>query len=43
MTLISTRIPEDIEKELLWYAKKEKIGRTIALRKILDIGLREIK
>ena len=43
MTLISTRIPEDIEKELIWYANKERIGRTIALRKILEKGLKEIK
>ena len=43
MALISTRIPEDIEKELIWYANKEKIGRTIALRKILEKGLRETK
>ena len=43
MSLISTRIPEDIEKELIWYANKERIGRTIALRKILDIGLKEIR
>lgn len=43
MTLISTRIPEDIEKELRWYAEKEKIGIAIAMRKILDIGLKEIK
>ncbi len=43
MALISTRIPENIEKELEWYAKKENIGRTIALRKILDKGLKEIK
>ena len=43
MGLISTRIPEDLEKELEWYAKKEKIGRTIALRKILDKGIKEIR
>lgn len=43
MTLISTRIPENIEKELSWYANKEKIGRTIALRKIIDRGLKEIR
>lgn len=43
MALISTRIPENIEKELIWYANKEKIGRTIALRKILEKGLEEIK
>lgn len=43
MSLISTRIPEELAKELEWYAKKEKVGRTIALRKVLDKGLREIK
>jgi predicted HTH domain antitoxin len=43
MALISTRIPDDIEKELKWYAKKEKLGKTIALRKILEKGLHEIK
>ena len=43
MALISTRIPEDIDKELTWYADKERIGRTIALRKILEIGLKQIK
>ncbi len=43
MALISTRIPEDLEKELEWYAKKERIGRTIALRKILDKGIKEIR
>ena len=43
MALISARIPEDIEKELIWYANKEKIGKTIALRKILEKGLEKIK
>ena len=43
MALISTRIPEDIEKELKWYAEKEKLGMTIALRRVLDKGLKEIK
>ncbi len=43
MALISTRIPEDVEEKIEWYAEKEKIGRTIALRKILDRGLKEIK
>lgn len=43
MTLVSTRIPEDIEKELKWYAKKERVGITIALRKILEKGLKETK
>jgi len=43
MALISTRIPDDLEKQLNWYAEKEKIGRAIALRKILDRGIKEIK
>src|SRR3989344_9194408 len=43
MALISTRIPEDIEKELKWYAEKEKLGVTIALRRLLEKGLRETK
>ena len=43
MVLISTRIPEDMEEEIKWYAEKEKIGRTIALRKILDKGLKEFR
>lgn len=43
MALISTRIPEEIEQALKWYAKKEQIGKTIALRKALDTGLKELK
>lgn len=43
MTLISTRIPDELKKKLDWYAKKENIGRAIALRKILDKGIKEIK
>jgi len=43
MALISTRIPDELEKELEWYANKENIGKTIALRKVLDKGLKEIK
>lgn len=43
MSLVSARVTEELDKELEWYAKKEKIGKTIALRKVLDIGLREIK
>ena len=43
MPLISTRVPEELDEELEWYAKKEKVGKTIALRKILDKGLKEIK
>lgn len=43
MTLVSTRIPEELQKALEWYSKKERIGRAIALRKILEKGLKEIK
>jgi len=43
MALISTRIPDDLEKQLNWYAEKEKIGRAIALRKIIDRGLQEAR
>src|SRR3989338_464022 len=43
MALVSTRIPDDLEKEVEWYAKKEQIGKAIALRKILDRGLKEIR
>lgn len=43
MPLISTRVPEELDEELEWYAEKEKVGKTIALRRILDKGLREIR
>ena len=43
MTLISTRIPEDMKKDLKWYAEKERIGLSIAFRKILERGLQETK
>ncbi|MEE8167836.1 MAG: UPF0175 family protein [Candidatus Hydrothermarchaeales archaeon] len=43
MVLISTRLPLEMEKEVNWYAKKEKVGKTVAIRKILDIGLKDIK
>ena len=43
MPLISTRVTEELDEELEWYAKKEKVGKTIALRKVLDKGLKEIK
>jgi predicted HTH domain antitoxin len=43
MALMSTRLPPEMEKEIDWYAKKEQVGKTVALRKILDKGLKEIK
>ncbi len=43
MPLISTRVPDDMDEELEWYAKKEKIGKTIALRRVLDKGLKEVR
>lgn len=32
-----------MKREIEWYAKKEKVGKTVAIRKVLDKGLREIK
>ena len=43
MSLVSTRITNELKKNLNWYAEKEKIGRTIALRKILEIGIKEAR
>lgn len=43
MPLVSTRVTEEVDDELEWYAKKEKVGKTIALRRALDKGLKEIK
>lgn len=43
MPLISTRVPEELDKELEWFAKKENVGKTIALRRVLDKGLKEIR
>lgn len=43
MPLISTRVPEELEEELEWYAKRENVGKTIALRRVLDKGLKEIR
>lgn len=41
MTLVSTRLPDDLKKYLKLYAKKERIGMSIAMRKIIEIGLKE--
>ncbi|MEK6915303.1 MAG: UPF0175 family protein [Nanoarchaeota archaeon] len=43
MTLISTRLPDDLKKSLKWYSEKERIGLSIAMRKILEIGLKEAR
>ncbi len=43
MPLISTRVPDELDEELEWYAKKEKVGKTIALRRVLDKGLKDIR
>ena len=43
MGLISTRIPDDTEEKLMWFAKKEQVGKAIALRKIIERGLRETR
>lgn len=41
--LISTRAPEDLIKEVDKFAEKEKIGRTVLVRKILMKGLEQYK
>jgi predicted HTH domain antitoxin len=43
MSLISTRLPQDMNTEIEWYAKKEQVGKTVALRKILERGLKEVR
>lgn len=40
---MSTRIPEEMEKEIEVFMKKEKVDRSIAVRKLLDSGIREWK
>lgn len=43
MPLISARVPEELEEELEWYARKENVGKTVAVRRILDKGLKEVR
>lgn len=43
MGVVSARLPPEMEREIEWYARKERVGRTIAIRKVLDKGLKEIK
>lgn len=43
MTLLSTRLPDDLKKYLKWYADKERIGMSIAMRKVIDRGIKEIR
>lgn len=43
MSLVSTRLPPDMDKEIEWYAKKEHVGKTVAMRKILERGLNKIR
>ena len=31
MSLVSTRLPQDMNREIEWYAKKEHVGKTVAL------------
>lgn len=38
---ISARIPKDLEKELEEFMEKEKIDRSIAIRKLLLLALQE--
>ncbi len=43
MSLVSTRLPQDMNKEIERYAEKEQVGKTVALRKILEKGLKEVR
>lgn len=43
MTVVSARVSPEMKKEIEWYAKKEKVGKTVALRKILERGLKEVR
>ena len=40
---VSTRITEEMEKEIEVFMKKEQVDRSIAVRKLLYSGLREWK
>jgi len=43
MSLVSTRLPQDMDREIEQYARKEQVGKTVALRKILEKGLKEVR
>jgi predicted HTH domain antitoxin len=40
---ISARIPKELEEELEEFIKREKVDRSIAIRKLLDSGLHQWK
>ncbi|MGM0510098.1 MAG: UPF0175 family protein [Thermoplasmatota archaeon] len=39
MSIVSTRISEELEKELEEFMKKEKLDRSVALRKLISEGI----
>ena len=41
MGTISTRVPDDLERELEEYLEKERLDRSTAVRKLLSEGLEE--
>ena len=41
--LISTRIPADVEEDLEKLARREKVRKTVLFRKVLIMGLQELK
>lgn len=43
MSIVSTRISEDLEKELEEFIKEEKLDRSVALRKLISEGIEEWK
>ncbi len=43
MSLVSTRLPQDMNNEIEWYARKEHLKKTVALRKIIERGLKEVR
>ncbi|GBE18114.1 ribbon-helix-helix protein, copG family [archaeon BMS3Abin16] len=43
MSLVSTRLPPEMKEEIEEYAEKEHVGKTVALRKLLERGLKEVR
>ncbi len=43
MSTVSTRIPKELEKDLYEYMQKEKLDKSVALRKLISQGLEDWK
>ncbi len=41
MSIVSTRIPDGLEKELNEFMREEKLERSVALRKLIYVGIDE--